>query len=531
MHIAKALLALVLGLFALVPAYGQMPKRGGILNAMQSEDLPAGFSIHETATIIGLWPAMPCYSNLVLFDPLKPRESPETILPELAEKWSWQDGYRNLVFFLRKGVKWHDGAPFTAADVKFTFDVVREARDAPAKLRFSARKEWYSNVETIETPEPYTVIFRLKRPQPSLLTMLASGYSPVLPAHVPLSTLRAKCVGTGPFRLKQYTPGQMIELERNPDYFVKGRPYLDGIRYPIISERGTRMAALEAGRLDVSFPTEMTKVLAEQVKKAAPSIVIRETPNSGSDNVVINHKRPPFDNVQVRRAINMALDRRAWVQVVRHGGAAISSAFPPRPAGLWGLSAADLATFPGYRDPARDKADAKRLLAEAGFGPGKPLRAELATRTWGLQVDLAVFVQDQLRQVGVETTLKQMESAIWYPALARRDYTIAANLTAVGIDDPDAILYEQYKCGSVRNSTDYCNPEVDRMIEQQSQELDPTKRLALVLAIQRRLEEDVAKPMLGWRNDYFAAWPHVRNLVPHYVLYNWARMQEVWLDR
>src|SRR4029077_1590564 len=185
-------LAVVVLLLALAPASGQAPKRGGVLIAMQAEDLPAGFSIHETATIMGLWPTMPCFSNLVLFDPLKPRETPETILPELAEKWSWQDGYRNLVFFLRKGVKWHDGAPFTSADVKYTFDVVREARDASAKLRINARKEWYANVEAIEAPEPHTVIFRLKRPQPSLLSMLASGYSPVLPAHVPLATLRTK---------------------------------------------------------------------------------------------------------------------------------------------------------------------------------------------------------------------------------------------------------------------------------------------------------------------------------------------------
>jgi len=121
---------------------------------MQSGDLPAAFSIHETATIIGLWPAMPCYSNLVLFDPFKSRETPETIIPELAEKWSWQDGYKNLVFFLRRGVRWHDGAPFTAADVKYTFDVVHEAKDAPARFRINPRKEWYGNVESIETPEP-----------------------------------------------------------------------------------------------------------------------------------------------------------------------------------------------------------------------------------------------------------------------------------------------------------------------------------------------------------------------------------------
>ena len=187
----------LLVLTAAVVADAQAPKRGGMLNAMLGED-PPGFSIHEVATISGLWPVAPCYSNLVIFDPLKPNESAHTVLPELAEKWSWQDNYRNLVFFLRKNVKWHDGQPFTSKDVKYTFDVVREAPDAPAKLRINPRKDWYSNVEAIEAADPHTVIFRLKRPQPALLLMLAAGYSPIYPAHVPLADLRQRCVGTGP---------------------------------------------------------------------------------------------------------------------------------------------------------------------------------------------------------------------------------------------------------------------------------------------------------------------------------------------
>src|SRR3989441_1726358 len=236
---AVALLAVIATLAAAGwPAVGQTPKRGGILNAMLMED-PPGFSIQESSTISGVWPVAPCYSNLVTFDPLKPMESAGTVVPELAERWSWQDGYRNLVFFLRKNVKWHDGKLFSSADVKYTFDVVREAKDAPAKLRLSPRKEWYANVEAIEAPDAHTVIFRLKRPQPSLILMLASGYSPVFPAHVPLAELRQRCVGTGPFKLKEYVRGQMVELERNPDYFIPNRPYLDGLRYPIITERGT----------------------------------------------------------------------------------------------------------------------------------------------------------------------------------------------------------------------------------------------------------------------------------------------------
>src|SRR4030095_3249650 len=127
----------------------------------------------------------------------KPTESMDTIVPDLAEKWSWQDNYRNLVFFLRKDVKWHDGQPFTSKDVKFTFDMLREAPDAPAKLRINPRKDWYANLEAVETPDVDNAGFRRKEPQHSLLLMLASGYSPVFAAHVPPASYRTTCVGTG----------------------------------------------------------------------------------------------------------------------------------------------------------------------------------------------------------------------------------------------------------------------------------------------------------------------------------------------
>src|SRR5574337_1792594 len=144
------------------------PKYGGVLNATQN-DLPPSLSIHEEATVASVCPMMPCYNNLVLFNPLKKQESVDTIIGELAEKWAWQDAGKTLVFHLRRGVKWHDGQPFSSKDVKHTFDVVREAPEASGKLRVNPRKLWYENLVYIEAPDPDTVIFRLKRPQPSLL--------------------------------------------------------------------------------------------------------------------------------------------------------------------------------------------------------------------------------------------------------------------------------------------------------------------------------------------------------------------------
>ena len=506
-------------------------KRGGVLNAMHREDLAQGFSIHETATISTSWPVMPCFNNLVQFDPFKPVETQDTIIPDLAERWSWQDNYRNLVFFLRKGVKWHDGQPFTSKDVKYTFDMVREAKDAPAKLRLNPRKDWYANVENIEAADPYTVIFHLKRPQPSLLVMLASAYSPVYPAHVPAGEFRSRCVGTGPFKMKEWRKGEFIELTRNPDYWVPNRPYLDGIKYIIIQERGTRFAALQAGRLDISFPGEATKPIADQLKASGAKLVYHQVANNNNENLLMNVKRAPFDNVKVRRAISLAMDRKAFIKSVLQGGATPGAAMLPRPFGFWGLSEKEQMKLPGYGDPAENKAAARKLLAETGFNAQNPLRVEMATRAIPTYMDFASFVVAELKTVGIEASLKQIETAQWHPMVTRKEYQLGANVTGLGVDDPDANFYENYACNSSRNYTGYCDEQVMKMIDAQSQELDVKKRLALVADIQRKLEEDAARPVMGWRIDHFPIVPAVKNLVPHHNIYNYGRMQEVWLDR
>jgi len=511
------------------PAAAQAPKYGGVLNVMQREELPQGLSIHETSTIATVWPASPCFNNLVYFDPMKPAETMDTIVGELAEKWSWQDNYRNLVFFLRKNVRWHDGQPFTSRDVKFTFDVVREAPDAPAKLRLNPRKDWYANVEAIEAPDPFTVVFRLNRPQPSILMMLASGQSPVYPAHVPLADQRNRCVGTGPFKFKEWRRGEFVEYVRNPDYFVKGRPYLDGLKYLIITERGTRTAALQAGRLDAAGPGETTKAIADQLKGAVPKMVIVRVGSLTSPNLLVNHARPPFNDARVRRAVDLAIDREGYIKGVLQGAGVEGGALVPPPYGSWGLGERELGQI--YGRPEGRKAAARKLLAEAGYGPGNPLRFEAHTRAIATYVDLASYVVNELKQVGVEISLKQLDSVQWYGITTRKEFQLGINISGYGVDDPDAILFENYTCASLRNYTSYCDEAVSRLIERQSQELDPKKRLALVHQVQKKLAEAGARPTVAWGIDHFAYWPHVRNLVPHHSLYSFGRMQEVWLDR
>jgi peptide/nickel transport system substrate-binding protein len=198
---------------------------------------------------------------------------------------------------------------------------------------------------------------------------------------------------------------------------------------------------------------------------------------------------------------------------------------------VWGVLDRDLATLPGYGKPADMKDKARKLLAEAGYGPGKPLRVEMVTRAIAVYVDMASFVINELKQVGIEATLKQVETAQWHPMATRGDYQIGANLTGLGVDDPDANFYENFACGSPRNYSFYCNEQVMKLIDQQSMELDPAKRLALVVAVQKQIELDAARPTLDQRLDYFTVWPHVKNMVPHNNIFNFGRMQNVWREK
>src|SRR5438045_3137420 len=187
------------------------------------------------------------------------------------------------------------------------------------------------DTQTIETPDANTVVFHLKRPQPSILMMLASGYSPIYAAHVPAANYRTGCVGTGPFKLKEWRKGEFVEYVKNPDYFVKGRPYLDGLKYVVIVERGTRTAALQSGAVDVPFPGETSKTQSEQLKKAVPEMVVTPVSENVNNNIIMNIKKPPFDNLKVRLAVSHAIDRRALIQAVYQGGGIIGAAMAPKP--------------------------------------------------------------------------------------------------------------------------------------------------------------------------------------------------------
>src|SRR5499427_8638832 len=224
-------------------------KSGGVLK-MPDFASPASMSIHEEVTRAAVTVLMPVFNNLVLFDQHKERNTIDTIVPDLAESWVWTEDGKELTFKLRHGVEWHDGKPFTAADVKCTWELLQGKMQE--KLRLNPRKAWYRNLDEVTTKGDDEITFHLKRPQPYLLVLLASGVSPVYPCHVSPAQMRQHPIGTGPFKFVEFRPNEFVKVEKNPDYWKPGVPHLDAIEYTIMrNSRSTAILAFVAGKYEL----------------------------------------------------------------------------------------------------------------------------------------------------------------------------------------------------------------------------------------------------------------------------------------
>lgn len=521
--------ALLLAAFlAGAPAFAQ--KAGGILK-MYHRDSPASASIHEEATFSTVTPFMGLFNNLVMYKQDVAQNSMDSIVPDLASSWSWSPDHTKLTFKLREGVKWHDGKPFTAKDVQCTFDMLMGK--SSAKFRKNPRKSWYENVVSVVPNGDLEAVFTLKRPQPALLALLASGYTPVYPCHVSPADMRTKPVGTGPFKFVEFKTNESIKVVRNPDYWKKGRPYLDGIEYTIIPNRSTAILAFIAGKFDITFPTEVSIPLLKDVKKQAPKAICVVAPTNVSTNLIVNRDTPPFNNADLRRAMALTLDRKAFVDILFEGQADIGGAMLPPPAGVWGMSPEFQKTISGYGpDIKASRDEARKLMQKAGYGPDKRLKVKVSTRNIPIYRDPAVILIDQLKEIYVDAELDVVETANWFSKVARKDYAVGLNLTGSAVDDPDQNFYENYACGSERNYTDYCNKDLQKLFDQQSMETNVEKRRKLVWEIDKKLQEDVARPIILHSRAGTCWQPNVKGLtVMVNSSYNGYRYEDVWLDK
>jgi peptide/nickel transport system substrate-binding protein len=505
-------------------------KPGGILKIPHG-DSPASMSILEESTIVSEGPMMAVFNNLVMFDQHIAQNRLDTIVPDLASEWSWNEDGTVLTFKLRQGVKWHDGKPFTAKDVKCTWDLLQG--NGTEKLRINPRKSWYQNLVEVRTNGDFAASFHLKRPQPSFIGLLASGWSPVYPCHVAPREMRQHPIGTGPFKFVEFKPNESIKLTRNPDYWKPGRPYLDGIEYTIIRSASTWILALGAQQFHRTGPGFIAISLLKEIKSQAPGMNCEIASWNTSRTAIMNRSAPPFDNAQLRRAIMLALDRKAFIDIIGEGQGEIGATMQPPPNGVWGMPADMLATLPGYDlDVTKNRAQAQQIMQGLGYGPDKRLAVTVTTRNVAAYRDPAVILIDQLKDIYIDGTLNPIDTTQWYPTVMRKDYTLAFTVTETGLDDPDQMFYENYLCGSERNYTGYCNAEVDKLIDQQSVETDTEKRRPIVWRIEKYLAEDGGRPIIFHPRSATCSYPQVKGItVGVNSPYNLWRMEDAWLDR
>lgn len=518
-------------MFTVLGAAGALAqKQGGVLR-MPLATSPASMSIHEESTIATLGPMMGVFNNLLMFDQHRPQNSLDYVVPDLATSWSWSEDGKELIFKLRQGVKWHDGKPFTAKDVKCTWELI--AGTAPEKLRVNPRKAWYRNLDQVVPKGDHEVSFRLKRPQPSFLALLASGWSPVYPCHVAPKDMRLKPIGTGPFKFVEFKPNESIKIVRNPDYWKSGRPYLDGVEYTFMPNPSTAILAFTAGKFDRYGQGILSLPLMKQLKTQEPTAVCTTVPWNIPRQLIVNRDKPPFDNAELRRAMVLTIDRKAFIDIISDGEGSIGGAMMPPPAGSWGMPPERLHNLPGYgTDVQKNRADAREIMKKLGYGPDKRLAVTVTTRNTPAYRDPAVLLIDQLKEIYIDGTLNAIDTTQWYPTVMRKDYAVGLTVSENGLDDPDQQFYENFACGAERNYTGYCNAEVDKLIDQQSSEADIEKRKKTVWEIERRLAEDAARPAIFYPVSAACWQPYFKG---HTMMvngnYNGWRLEDAWLDK
>lgn len=478
-----AALAAASSLAVAAPAAAQsQPVHGGTLNFVFK---------YEPPTLVGINNSGVTQTTAKLFDGLLTYDFDLTPKASLAVSWSMAPDGLSYLFKLRDGVKWHDGKPFTSADVAFTID--RLKRGHPRG------RTTFANVTDVKTPDPLTVEIALSKPAPYLITALGPTESPIVPKHIYESLDIAApptdqhFVGTGPFVFKQWVRGSHAVFERNPNYWDKPKPYLDRIVTRFMTDASARAAAFEAGDLDLGGMTPTPLADLERYKNH-PRVAFsaQAFAYAGAHNqLFFNLDTPVLKDVRVRKAIAHAIDLKALVENVFYGYAI--PALSPIGAPLKKYS------DPSVKGHAFDLALANKLLDEAGHPRGAngmrfPLR--LLYNPF-LDPRMADFVRASLRRVGIDATIQSFDFA-GYVKAAYTDRAFDVTLEALAnVFDPSIGVQRIYWSKNFRiglpfsNAPHYVNPEVDRLLESALVEPNEAKRVELFHAFQKIIHQDV----------------------------------------
>lgn len=496
----------------------EQPRPGGVISQRLQTD-PAALDVHQVTTFVAVWAAAPAFNQLVQFHQDRPADTVQDIVPDLAEKWEQPDP-TTLVFSLRRGVTFHDGAEFAAEDVKVNLDWLKK----PPQGKTSPRAATQATVDAVETPDPATVRVRFSRPTPSYLMNLSSHYFAIGQGKdiVANGEIGPKMLGTGPFRLKSYQRANTLELERSATYHRPGLPYLDGLKFFILPDYTTALTNFLAGQQQMFYDVQFVPSDADRItNETGDRVEVTRVQGFGRDLVFMNARRKPYDDVRVRQAISLAIDRDAAIKVVKQGSATRGGYMTP--GGAWAIAEDELRRFDGYDKPNLDKA--KQLLAAAGVQT--PLEASGSSRTDFK--DWSEFVKDALARVGINLKLNLADTATVQPVLQRGDFDIAPWVIGLNVDDPDATFSEISTSKAVRNWSAVYDAQLDALYDRQSQTLDTAERKRIVQELEKQALSvyQVATGYFGI--NLFAKYKTVRNFTFHQSSYTNRRMEAAWL--
>jgi peptide/nickel transport system substrate-binding protein len=499
------------------------PRRGGILQIALAGD-PPSLDMHQELTFMVAQPLGPVYNNLIHFDP---HNYPE-IIGDLAKSWTVSDDSLSYTFTLHEGVKFHDGSELTSADVKASWDRIV----LPSEGVISQRRSNYQMIKGIEAPDRSTVVFRLHHPSPAFLSNVAHPANFIYAKKYLDSDVhyyKTHTVGTGPFKLKNYTRGSIIELERNSDYWKKGLPYLDSIKYFIITDTSARAKAIRSGRVDAELRF-LPPGDADAIKQQLGDKVVVAAPRSiGNFGVGINVDKKPFDDERVRLALTLALDRQDMAKTLAPLTNLDTVGGLMHPDSKWTLSPEELEQMPGFsRDHEANLREAKRLLAEAGYPNG--FKTVLTNRNVKLPyIDLAVYIISAWKKIGVEAEHKVEESATWTQSRVNRDFELLVDpYGSATVGDPDEML-DKFVTGAQENWGRFSDPMVDALFAQQSREMDEQKRIQLVKEIDKRVLQKAWRIHGLWNTRLEVRSARIRNYEPQPSHWMNRRFEDVWL--
>lgn len=497
------------------------PQRGGTLMRSMPGD-PPNFDIFSNTTGRVIFVAGPCYNGVVRFDEFDATK----VVPDLAESWQVSADGLEYSFQLRSGVKFHDGKPMTSTDVQFTFDTMRN----PPAGTTSVRSALLDAVDRIETPSPTVVRFVLKRKSPGFLPNLASGWMVVLPKHIlEKGPMKDVIVGTGPFKFKEYKRGTSIELVRNPDYHVPGKPYLDGVKTFMIPDRSTEFSYFRTGQIDTvdSSAPHLALQWEKELKSVRKDAFMVAGPSQSSLNLFFNSQQKPWDDVRVRQAACLAIDREQVLTTLLKGEGVLGGWACPGP---WALPASELEKIPGYgKYTDANLVKAKQLLAEAGFPNG--FKETMVVRRSDLFTSFAILVQERLSRVGIDITLDLQETAAFVKNRNTRNFKLNPDGRTFATNDPDAFFGDSVTCTGGTNYASLCDPKLDELYTRASEEMDAKKRLALSREIEKIVLKGYGSFPVLWRNQYRFYQKNIHGWAKHPQEDNSTRLEDCWKSK